>query len=78
MLAGTVAFNPLMGRERPASPAAIAEGQAVCEALGLGELLKRMPASLMQRIGEIGWHLSHGERLRGRWLRNLERRVRRC
>ena len=44
----------------------MAEGQAVCNALGLGELLKRVPAGLMQRIGEIGWQLSHGERLRGR------------
>jgi ATP-binding cassette subfamily B protein len=30
----------------------------------LGELLQRMPAGLMQMVGETGWQLSHGERSR--------------
>ena len=64
VLSGTVAFNLLMGRQWPASAAALWEAQALCEELGLGELLRRMPAGLQQRIGETGWQLSHGERSR--------------
>ena len=30
----------------------------------LGALLARMPGGLMQRVGETGWQLSHGERSR--------------
>ena len=36
----------------------------VCQELGLGELLARMPAGLQQIVGESGWQLSHGERSR--------------
>ena len=36
----------------------------LCEELGLGELLARMPSGLMQMVGETGWQLSHGERSR--------------
>ena len=32
--------------------------------LGLGDLLDRMPAGLLQLVGEGGWQLSHGERSR--------------
>ena len=64
VLSGTVAFNLLMGRQWPAGPALLAEAQAVCDALGLGDLLQRMPGGLHQRIGETGWQLSHGERSR--------------
>jgi ATP-binding cassette, subfamily B, bacterial len=64
VLSGSVAFNLLMGHEWPAGPAALAEAQAVCEALGLGDLLQRMPGGLHQRVGETGWQLSHGERSR--------------
>jgi ABC-type multidrug transport system fused ATPase/permease subunit len=34
------------------------------DALGLGPLLARMPLGLGQPIGETGWRLSHGERVR--------------
>jgi ATP-binding cassette subfamily B protein len=61
---GTLAFNLLMGREWPPSPATLAEAQQVCEELGLAPLLQRMPAGLQQRVGETGWQLSHGERSR--------------
>lgn len=61
---GTLAFNLLMGREWPPSKAALAEAQSLCEELGLGPLLQRMPAGLQQRVGETGWQLSHGERSR--------------
>lgn len=40
------------------------EAQQLCEELGLSGLLARMPAGLMQMVGESGWQLSHGERSR--------------
>ena len=59
-----LAFNLLMGRRWPPSPADLEEARALCEDLGLGELLARMPSGLMQPVGETGWQLSHGERSR--------------
>lgn len=64
ILSGPLAFNLLMGRAWPASAADIAEARDVCAELGLGPLLDRMPAGMMQQIGETGWQLSHGERSR--------------
>jgi ATP-binding cassette, subfamily B, bacterial len=64
VLSGTVAFNLLMGRQWPAPIPDIAEAWKVCDELGLGPLLKRMPGGLQQFIGETGWQLSHGERSR--------------
>lgn len=64
VLSGTLAFNLLMGSQWPPTPAALDEAQAMCEELGLGALLRRMPAGLQQRIGETGWQISHGERSR--------------
>jgi ATP-binding cassette subfamily B protein len=64
ILSGTLAFNLLMGRDWPASDADLAEAETLCHELGLGELLRRMPAGLLQRVGETGWQLSHGERSR--------------
>lgn len=64
ILTGTLAFNLLMGRRWPASDADLAEAEALCRELGLGELLDRMPSGLMQIVGETGWQLSHGERSR--------------
>ena len=40
------------------------EADVICRELGLGPLLQRMPAGLMQMVGETGWQLSHGERSR--------------
>ncbi len=60
----TLAFNLLMGRRWPPGPGDFEEAGAVCRALGLGELLDRMPAGLVQTVGEAGWQLSHGERSR--------------
>src|SRR5262249_30237598 len=40
------------------------EAEAICRELGLDDLLKRMPAGLLQMVGETGWQLSHGERSR--------------
>ncbi|HEY2514970.1 MAG TPA: ABC transporter ATP-binding protein [Polyangiaceae bacterium] len=64
VFSGTLAFNLLMGRAWPPSPADLAEAEAVCRELGLGGLLDRMPAKLDQIVGETGWQLSHGERSR--------------
>ncbi|MEZ5652772.1 MAG: ATP-binding cassette domain-containing protein [Burkholderiaceae bacterium] len=64
ILSGSLAFNVLMGRTWPAREADLAEARAICERLGLGTLLERMPAGLMQQVGETGWQLSHGERSR--------------
>ncbi len=64
VLTGTFAFNVLMGRRWPPTQADLAEAQAVCRGLGLGPLLDRMPAGLLQMVGESGWQLSHGERSR--------------
>ena len=36
----------------------------VCRELGLGDLLDRLPAGLHQVVGETGWQLSQGERIR--------------
>ena len=60
----TFLFNLLMGRTWPPTPEDIQAAKALCEELGLGELLERMPAGLLQMVGESGWQLSHGERSR--------------
>lgn len=64
VLSGTVAFNILMGRQWPAPDALVEEATVLCEELGLGDLLRRMPAGIRQQVGETGWQLSHGERSR--------------
>ena len=64
ILSGTLGFNLLMGRRWPASDEDLAEAEALCEELGLGDLLRRMPGGINQRVGETGWQLSHGERSR--------------
>ncbi len=64
ILTGTFAFNLLMGREGWITQQDHTEAQAICEELGLGPLLEKMPAGMLQMIGETGWQLSHGERSR--------------
>jgi len=58
----TFAFNLLMGSRWPPTDADLEEAEAIARELGLGDLLERMPAGLMQLVGEGGWQLSHGER----------------
>jgi ATP-binding cassette, subfamily B, bacterial len=60
----TMAFNLLMGRRWPPQPEELEESLAICRELGLDSLLERMPAGLLQIVGESGWQLSHGERSR--------------
>jgi len=64
ILTGSLAFNLLMGRRWPASDSDVADARALCEELGLGDLLARMPLGLDQQVGETGWQLSHGEKSR--------------
>lgn len=64
VLQSSLAFNLLMGRRWPPSAANLAAADATCRELGLGELLGRMPAGLMEMVGETGWQLSHGEKSR--------------
>jgi len=60
----TLLFNLLMGGTWPAPPGARVRAQRLCEELGLGPLLDRMPSGLDQLLGDSGWQLSHGERSR--------------
>jgi ATP-binding cassette subfamily B protein len=64
VLTETFAFNLLMGRRWPPQPSDIEAAESVCRELGLNVLLSRMPAGLLQLVGETGWQLSHGERSR--------------
>ena len=64
VFSGTFAFNLLMGRRWPPSPEDVEAAAVLCDELGLGDLLARMPAGLLQMVGETGWQLSHGERSR--------------
>lgn len=64
VMTGPFAFNLLMGRRWPPTAEDMAEAKQLCDELGLGDLLSRMPSGLMQIVGETGWQLSHGERSR--------------
>lgn len=64
VLASTFMFNLLMGRRWPPRQADLELATAICEQLGLGPLLERMPSGMQQNVGENGWQLSHGERSR--------------
>jgi ATP-binding cassette subfamily B protein len=64
VLTETFAFNLLMGRGWPPRVQDLEEAREVCEELGLGPLLERMPGGMYQMVGETGWQLSHGERSR--------------
>ena len=64
LITGPLAFNLLMGKAGTIGDADIREAETICEELGLGDLLQRMPAGIMQMVGESGWQLSHGERSR--------------
>jgi ATP-binding cassette subfamily B protein len=62
VLCGPLAFHLLMGRPGQTGEKDVEEAEAICHELGLGDLLARMPAGIMQMVGETGWQLSHGER----------------
>jgi ATP-binding cassette subfamily B protein len=64
VLTGSLLFNVLMSRPWPPSQEDVEEAERVCRELGLGPLLERMPAGVMEMVGETGWQLSQGERSR--------------
>lgn len=64
VLAETFQFNLFLGHPAVLTPADLEEAEAICRELGLGDLLDRMPAGMLQMVGETGWQLSHGERSR--------------
>jgi len=73
---GTLLFNLLMGRAWPPAPDDFRDAEHMCRRLGLGALLERMPAGILQWVGETGWRLSHGERARVFVARALLQRAR--
>src|SRR5918992_873530 len=64
VLTETFAFKLLMGRRWPPQPADVEAAERICRELGLDDLLSRMPAGLLQMVGETGWQLSHRGRSR--------------
>ena len=64
VLSASFAFNVLLGRRWPPRAEDLAQAESICRELGLGPLLDRMPAGMLQIVGETGWQLSHGERTR--------------
>lgn len=64
VFSGSMAFNLLIGRRWPPTDRDLADAAQLCEELGLGPLLRNMPAGLAQPVGDAGWQLSHGERIR--------------
>jgi len=52
VLTETFAFNLLTGHLWPPRPKDLLEAEEVCHKLGLGELLARMPAGILQMVGE--------------------------
>ena len=61
---GSFAFNALLGGDWPPSEQTLAELRELCEAVGLGPLVDKMPGGVGQMVGSHGWTLSHGERSR--------------
>lgn len=64
VLTDTFAFNLLLGREWPPTADDLNEAVNVAGSLGLGPLMEKMPAGVMQMVGEGGWRLSQGEQAR--------------
>ncbi len=57
-------FNLLLGRHWPPTTKDFEDAENICEKLGLTPLLEKMPAGILQSVGEMGWQLSQGERSR--------------
>lgn len=64
VLTETLAFNLLMGRAWPPTDLDLTDAKDICEEIGLGPLIRRMPGGIHQMVGETGWQLSHGEKSR--------------
>ncbi|WP_445356609.1 ATP-binding cassette domain-containing protein [Microbulbifer sp. ANSA002] len=61
VLGDSFLFNLLMGDEWPPKAESVRRAYKVCDELGLTPLIKKMPAGMLQTVGEMGWRLSHGE-----------------
>lgn len=61
VLGDSFLFNLLMGDEWPPKQESLRRAYAICDELGLTPLLQKMPAGVLQTVGEMGWRLSHGE-----------------
>ncbi|WP_444907207.1 ATP-binding cassette domain-containing protein [Microbulbifer sp. SSSA008] len=61
VLGDSFLFNLLMGDQWPPSQEGLIRAYAICDELGLTPLLEKMPAGILQTVGEMGWRLSHGE-----------------
>jgi ATP-binding cassette subfamily B protein len=75
ILTASFGFNLLMARRGILNTNDLQEAENICKELGLGGLLERMPAGLLQQVGETGWQLSHGERSRLYIARTLLQRA---
>jgi ATP-binding cassette subfamily B protein len=64
ILSASLLFNIAMARRWPPTQEDVLEIQGICENLGLGNLLMRMPNGLQQMVGDSGWQLSQGEKAR--------------
>lgn len=64
VFAGSLLFNLLMGKQWPPTYEDGRRAVRVCDELGLGPVIARMPAGPLEQVGETGWQLSHGERSR--------------
>ena len=74
LLHASLLFNVLMGLAWPPELQHVADAEEVLTDLGLGPLIDRMPAGILQPIGDGGWRLSAGESARVRLARALVRR----
>ncbi len=78
IFSGTLAFNLFFGSSAADALDEQLDAEALCRELGLGDLIDRMPASLLQGVGQTGWQLSHGERSRVYLARTLLQGARLC
>jgi ATP-binding cassette subfamily B protein len=62
LMLGSLAFNLLLGRGWPPTASDLEDAWAMCQRLGLGPVLERMPSGLEEMVGDCGWQLSEGER----------------
>jgi ATP-binding cassette subfamily B protein len=61
IFSGSLLYNLLLGRTWPPTQEDTELALDVCEQLGLFPLLRKMPARVLQPVGEMGWQLSQGE-----------------
>ena len=64
VIAESFLFNLLMGDQWPPTRDGLRRAYTICDELGLTPLLQKMPAGMLQTVGEMGWQLSHGEKSR--------------